>query len=272
MTDSAAALLQRLGRRLDSLRKVRRSSDLAAGVRAIRGVDRDHMYESTFLQAVSAFETFQEELFYSSLLNRSDIRKVEPTVSFRNRVEAERALLAGENRGFLSWSSTAQNITRAEIFLVGGRPFSRLRRRGSDLRVLDTVTRVRNAIAHTSGSAIDRFRSLAKGGLMSKMRTPAGYLQSASGTATQHEVLLDELERLAKALAAATDRTAWTLLRDEDPYKSGSTVPRGTFECTKCRSRTFVAATGTILPCSNCSKGACPHCGHERSTTYTRVR
>jgi hypothetical protein len=272
VTDTAAELLQRLGRRLESLRKVRRSSDVAAGVRAIRGVDRDHMYESTFLQAVSAFETFQEDLFYSSILNRSDIRTVAPTVSFRNRVEAERALLAGDKRGFLSWSSMTQNITRAEIFLVGGRPFSRLRRRGNDLRVLDTVTRVRNAVAHTSGSAMDRFRSLAKGGLMSRKRTPAGYLQSASGTATQHEVLLNELERLAKALAAATDRTAWPLLRDEDPYKSGSSVPRGTFECTKCRTRIFVAATGTIFPCSNCSKGACPHCGREGATTYSRIR
>jgi hypothetical protein len=229
------------------------------------------VYESTFLQAVSAFETFQEELFFSSLLRKAGVRGVVPLVSFRNRSEAERVLLAGEKRAFLSWSNMRENISRAETYLVGGRPFSRLRRRGKDLAVLETVTRVRNAVAHTSGTAVERFKSLSMGGLAPRKRTPAGYLQWATGNATQHETLVDEIERLAKALAATSDRAARALLRDEDPYKSGAEVERGTYECISCRTRISPARVGSLPPCSNCNLGPCPHCGSMRASAYARI-
>jgi hypothetical protein len=192
-------------------------------------------------------------------------------VSFRNGSEAERVLLTGDKRAFLSWSNMRENISRADIYLVGGRPFSRLRRRGRDLSVLDTVTRIRNAVAHTSGTAIERFKALPMGGLAPRRRTPAGYLQWATGSATQHETLVDELERVAKALAAPSERAARALLRDEEPYKSGAEAGRGDYECIKCRTRIRRMTVGSLPPCSSCNPGPCPYCGATRPSAFTRI-
>jgi hypothetical protein len=228
------------------------------------------MYASSFLQAVSAFETFQEELFFSCLLGLAGIVGARPLVKPRTRPEAERIASGGERRAFLSWSKMKDNWERADVFLSSGRPFSRLQRHAKDLQVLDIVTKIRNAIAHESGAARTKFRTIPMGSLPSRRRVPAGYLQSITGSLTQHEILLNELDRISRALAANSDRIAFALLREEDTYRSGSESVRGNFECLKCKAVVRNTALRPLDPCSTCNSGPCPHCGAARPSRFKR--
>lgn len=240
--------------------------------RELRQSDLNHLYESTFLEASSRFEVFQEELFFGSVLGRSQINEAIPLLTFRNRSEAERVVLAGERRGFISWSNMDENIRRAEGFLSRGRPFSRLHRRGRDLQTLRTATAVRNAIAHESGAARERFRSLPLGALPAMKRTPAGFLRQAVGEGSQHQTLLDEYVRIAKALSASSDIQARRLLREEDPYSSGSKASRGTYECRDCGTRVrHTSGTRNLAPCDACHQGDCPRCGNSPRSVFLRV-
>jgi hypothetical protein len=266
----AASLLQGFLRRISRLRGVRASGDSARLAGELRQADVDHLYESTFLDATSTFERFQEELFFSCLLGASGIRKCEPIAQFRNRAEAERVVLATDRRGYISWSQMNDNIRRADAYLAHGRPFSRLQRRARDLEVLATATKIRNAIAHESRSAAERFRKLPLGSLPIARRTPAGYLRLSVGVSTQHETILSEYSRIASALAAPTDVRARKLLRAEDRFESGREADRGTYVCVSCGYRLRHRAAGRLSACS-CSPGACAQCGAIQSSRYERM-
>ena len=268
----AGQLLGSLGKRFHQVRDVRDSGEGAFRQGAIRQRDLDHVYSSTFLALTSAFEVFQEELFFSCVLGKSEIRRVKSKVDFSSRAELEQLAQFAEGRTLLSWSRMRDNIRRAELFLHAGRPFSRLKRRQRDLDVLHTGTVVRNAIAHESRQARTRFRELALGALPPSRRVPAGFLRQEVGEITQHENLTLEYERLAHALAARTDRTAWRLLRDEAPYRSGERVRRGTYECKSCHKRVRHRSRQLRLPqCPGCHPGPCPMCSASPKSSFLRV-
>lgn len=264
----AASLLSTFINRLDRLRSVRDSVDQARLHRRLRHQDVDHIYESTFLGLCSAFERFQEDLFYSCVLGQAGIAEARSVVRFRNRAEAERVLLAGDRRGFLVWSRMPENIERSSAFITRGRPFSRLQRRSSDLNVLTTGARVRNAIAHEGQLAMERFRALPLGSLPARFRTPAGFLRQSVAGSTQHETLVSDYARIASALAAKTDRQARRLLRREDAYPSGADAPRGTYKCRACGTRVR-HMSGSLAECA-CNPGSCLACGNQRSSKFER--
>lgn len=126
LADTAATLSQRFGRQVNRLLAVRSGSEAAFASGALRRTDIDHIYESTFLDLVSYFEIFIEDLFFSCILGKAALLDVKPTIEFPTRRLAE-ILSSGSHRGHATWSKMQDVFGRAEIFLRDGRPFTRLR-------------------------------------------------------------------------------------------------------------------------------------------------
>lgn len=270
--EDASALKTRFVARVNQLRRVRDFGMAAYRDGSVRQSVLDHIFESTFLDVISSFDVFLEELFYSAIVGASGIREVVSRVSFGNRAEAERFVLAGERSGFLSWARMRDNITRAELFLHRGRPFSRLKRRPRDLELLGIGVTIRNAIAHESRLARRKFLGLPLGGLAPNRRNPAGYLQQAVGSIPQHENLFAEIVRIASALAAENDSQARRFLRDEAPYASGERADRGTYRCKGCGVQfQHTASQQELRVCLACHPGPCSACGSSSKSTFQRV-
>lgn len=272
--DAADRVLRRFVRRAATLSRVRDSSQMAYDHGHLKQADLDHVFESTFLTAVSSFEEFFEELFISAVLGASGIDRVQPRTQFPNVAVAWDVLLANSNRGYLEWLSFEQLLARADAFLLGGRPFSRLRNRPSEARVIADAVKIRNAIAHEGGTAQARFRSLDIRHLPTHRRHPAGYLQSRVGGSrlTQHQTRLADIERVARALAALSSARAETFLNQERNYSSGERPGRGAFRCRRCGNLSRITSVSGRLPdCPSCHPGPCLTCNHSTKSMFVRA-
>ncbi len=267
----ALALQSRYHREVDRLARVRATGEHALAADALRRTDLDHLYESTFLAAVAAFEVFLEGLFFSCLAGRSGIRTARPLIRFQSLSQAEAAVPALQRSAFLRWLDWDELSGRASLFLHAGRPFSRLRHRSADRGLLKRVRVVRNAIAHRSRRARTDFLGILPATTAPAHRTTAAYLQSAVGGETQHGLVLTELKRLASGLAALTDDRARQYLAVEDDIDSGGRPGRGTYECVSCgRVERLRSKEHRLLACPKCSI-VCLTCGRARQTKYRRA-
>lgn len=227
------------------------------------------MYESTFLSAVTAFEGFLEDLFFSTLLDKSGIQNAGPAVKFRSMAEARDILFGEQRTGYLDWLPIAKTLERSDRYLKGGRPFSRLRYQGADKGVVGSAYVTRNLIAHDSDSARQRFQRAAAGN-----RTASAFLRQSVGSSSRHQDLTGGLLRIGLAITAPTEKRAGRLLLNEDQFVSGQPAPRGRFSCTQCG--TVLRHQKTTQPldaCGVCPSLACPHCGQGHGKTkYRRIR
>ena len=139
---------------------------------------RDRMTEMAFLRAFLAWESFLEETFVLYLSGQSPPRGRTPK---RNVVPLSQNIattLIFEGRGYAQWTSMSVVRERADRFFSHGRPFGPILAKNTNS--LDEVNTIRNAIAHRSGSARERFETLVR----TKIRTlPAnltvgGFLQT----------------------------------------------------------------------------------------------
>lgn len=227
------------------------------------------LYEVTFLNVFTSFESFQERLFFSCLEGESGLSSVRPLYEFRNQKQAEKLVLATERTPFLSWVKAPDTIGRATRFLAGGRPFSRLARRDRDWKLVSDATVLRNAIAHQSGPARREFAKL-KGKL--SVRRPGEYLRLLSGRETQHEAFSNALVRLSKALCATTDTVAKRYLLPERHFESGERVRGGSYTCLDCGTALHMApGLRKLLPCGNCKAEPCVSCGRWPKSRFQRA-
>lgn len=235
----------------------------------------DHFFESTFLEVVTRFESFVEDLFYEVSLGQSSIYRSGPVGAVSGvgtREDLEAALLASTPRNYLEWLPITTTEARARVILRDGRPFSRLDRRGSERSLLGEVTTIRNAIAHRSGDAWAKFLRTCPGQLAVPRRTPAGLLQmKADPSRTKYELLCDGLGGIAAALAARSDTQAWQLLSPETDRVAGEAAPPGSYECRGCGKPLHLAETGKLKNCETCHHGPCLTCGVEVKSRFRRT-
>lgn len=123
---------------------------------------RDSMIELAFLRVVLAWETFLEQAFILYLLGHAPPRGKGPRrFAFPpDRRAAEEWLLPETGRGFAVWNDPNLVSTRAERFFRAGRPFASVLRGSQNL--LSEVRTIRNAVAHDSPSAHDKFVSVVR--------------------------------------------------------------------------------------------------------------
>jgi len=114
------------------------------------------MTEMAFLRAFLAWESFVEESFILYLSGQKPPRGRAPNrYAFPPNHKTARDWLIPESRDYAEWSMPTQVSARAERFFGAGRPFVPVLR--SNQNALDEVRIIRNAIAHKSVSAREKF-------------------------------------------------------------------------------------------------------------------
>ena len=118
------------------------------------------MLELAFLRVFLAWEVFVEQSFLLYVMGAAPLkgRRVHRFVFPPSRNVAEEWLTDG--RDYATWSSAAAVGQRAQRYFREGRPFTGVLRRNQNF--LDETRFIRNAIAHRSGDAQDKFEAMVR--------------------------------------------------------------------------------------------------------------
>jgi len=119
------------------------------------------MTELAFLRAFLAWEVFLEKSFVLYLSGQKPPRGRAPyRYTFPPDQKAAIAWLVPEGRSYTNWTIAADVRTRAERHFRDGSPYAHVLR--GNQSVLDETQTIRNAIAHESRSAHERFEKLVR--------------------------------------------------------------------------------------------------------------
>jgi hypothetical protein len=158
------------------------------------------MTEMAFLRAFLAWEVFIEESFVLYLLGQSPPRGRAP----RRYVFLPNQKMAvdwvAEGRKYARWTDPAEISSRAERVFYGGRPFAETLR--SNQNILSEARTIRNAIAHKSMSARDKFETFVrtKLGTLPHNLTVGSFLgTTAPGTAPPVSFLESYVDKIDSA-------------------------------------------------------------------------
>lgn len=191
-------------RRVRSLDFTRARVEALYASGAIQGPDLARVYEALFLNAVTFFEAFLEELFLGLLVDSKGVQSGRGSVRalsvVRSHQVARAMILSGRN--YVDWLPYDLTKTRAQLFFSGGRPFTLLD--PSMEQDLQRAIWIRNAIAHRSKHARKVFLSKVVGSLVlaPRERSPAGYLRSIlAAPQTRYGYLTARLAITAQLLA-----------------------------------------------------------------------
>jgi len=184
-------------RRVTRLERTRSRVSLLVPHNELRTSDVETVYEALFLRGVTAFEQFLRELFLGILrqsVTYPTRRNVQLNVSFTSNAALRSVLF--QSRNYLDWLPYDKTVTRANIYLRGGRPFTLLS--STQQTELEHVSVIRNAIAHASSHAKKRFKDSVLSGrpLQQREKTPAGFLRGIG----RADPVLDRLQIYLRSL------------------------------------------------------------------------
>jgi hypothetical protein len=198
----ATALSDAYAIRLRAFERARRKLELMLAGNHLTRHDASLFYEGIFLRTVTAFEGMMEELFVGLLAGGiTPGRHVHPRVTFQSHSVARDVMLGG--RAYVDWLPYHYTSKRAEAFFRAGYPFCNLTK--ADKEQLERIILIRNAVAHQSRAARQKFESDVIGTtpLLARERTPAGYLRSifrAAPAQTRYEEIASTCAMLARKL------------------------------------------------------------------------
>jgi hypothetical protein len=144
--------------------------------RALGRPDLNRVYGGAFLSFNTYTERQLERLLLGLIMGRFRKTGVSALVDIKSEVVARKVVAGG--RRYADWLPyEKETIPRALAFLSAGRPFTELET--SDVKILDRLTIIRNALAHESSHALARFRKTftESKNLPPDQLTPAGYLR-----------------------------------------------------------------------------------------------
>lgn len=156
--------------------------------------DLDQAYSGAYLAWFTALENSIEDLFLGLLVGTYRSRGFSGSrIVVRSRATAA-SVIRNKKKGYIDWFPYQESTQRlAEVYLVGGRPFTSVSR--EDEGLFRRMLLIRNAVAHDSDHALKQFRSsLVDGlGLPSWQHKPGGYLRGIqSGSQTRFDSLMAE--------------------------------------------------------------------------------
>jgi hypothetical protein len=226
---------------------------------------RQRMLESIFLNGITEFESFLEDLFLAAVSKRIRPGATKTIVNFHDP-DTARSLLLRPRESYLDWMPIERSLERADKFLVDGLPFSRLGTRPNVKLRLKVASAVRNAVAHKGAGARTRFHEMTSG----KYRSPGEYLSAKLGPGTVCDGFLEDFVRFGHALCVS-DAEALRLLGPEGPYRAGTVVNSGKYQCAQCGSE-YALNQREALACPVCDP-LCTRCGSptSRSATFNRT-
>lgn len=270
---SAPAVLSAFHADLASLRTTSQDAELAFKKGALKLESYHSVVELLHIQAMAKFEAFVSDLFYTCALGTSGLDDVVPVLRVTTNAEVDLLVYAEGRRKekYLTWLPYTDTLGRAESYLVGGNPFTRLKYRPVELESLADAMTVRNAIAHSSPHSITQLAKLASAKKYPHIR-PAEYLLSTRGAATEASLLFASLRLMAEGLAAPDHSAANALLNPERSFSGDAAdTPAGDFQCTTCATLRTAHPGGKLGECVTCGRGApCPHCGRAQGAVQWR--
>lgn len=138
---------------------------------------RDSMTEMAFLRAFLAWEAFVEESFILYLVGQRAPRGRPPRRhAFPPNYKTATEWVVPEGRQYAGWTVPHHVSDRAERFFHNGRPFTPVLR--SNQNVFEEARTIRNAIAHESLAARQKFETLVRSklGTLPPHLTVGGFL------------------------------------------------------------------------------------------------
>ena len=176
MSRPAISVSDRLTAHLRTLEQSRERLERLLDAGHVKRPDITLFYEGIFLKTITSLESSLEELFIGLLTGGIEPPlDVNPRAQFKSPVVARDITFGG--RAYVDWLPYSHTEKRANAFFRGGRPFSRLEH--DDKKQLERMLTIRNAVAHQSRAARNKFnRVIASTPLLPAERTPAGYLRS----------------------------------------------------------------------------------------------
>jgi hypothetical protein len=170
------------------------SAPEAPGARPLISVSRrDSITEMAFLRAFLAWEVFIEESFILYLAGQTAPRGRAPRrYAFPPNLRAAREWVIPEGRPYARWTAAGEVSRRAERFFRLGHPFAAVLSANQSL--LDETRTIRNAIAHKSTSAREKFEALAReklGGVLPPKLTVGAFLETTAPGRTPPTSLLE---------------------------------------------------------------------------------
>ena len=166
--------------------------------------DLELVYAGLYLDAITFFENFIEDLFVRLLAGTAihPSRLVVPRIAFKSAATCRNIVYGG--RSYVDWFPYQRTQERAGLFFQKGLPFTALD--GLDKKNMNHMLCIRNAIAHKSRHARKKFDREVTNGLLllPHEKTPAGYLRSnyaISPPQTQYELIRNNIVAIAYELS-----------------------------------------------------------------------
>jgi len=203
MPNNCQILSKKLEGHLRYIDQTRKSIERLFHQNVIKKKDLELVYKGLFLDAVTSFELFFEQLFIGLLTKNltHSSRSVNPRVMFKSR-KVCREVILGE-RSYVDWIPYNFTEKRAKSYFTNGLPFTFLDKTEKD-NIQDIQT-IRNAIAHSSNYAIKKFEREVLSGVSLPRResTPVGYLRHVFISAppqTRYEKHIIDIALIARKL------------------------------------------------------------------------
>ena len=167
--------------------------------------DLELVYAGLYLSAITFFENFIEDLFVRLLVGTAihPSRLVVPKITFKSPTTCRNIVYGGE--AYVDWFPYNRTQRRARVFFRNGLPFTALA--NFEKKNIDRMLCIRNAIAHKSKHALNKFEQEVISGLplLSQEKTPVGYLRSNYTTSppqTQYESIIFDIVQIARKLCS----------------------------------------------------------------------
>lgn len=165
---------------------------------------RDSLIELAFLRSFLAWEGFIEDSFILYMLGKLPPKGKAPVRFVLPPTRPAAHTLAAGGRAYAKWDDSQDVVSLAERFFRGGVPYAGVLR--SKQQLLQDVKTIRNACAHDSTSAREKFEGLVRRELtvLPPKLTVGGFLDTtnpkAATPASFFEFYLGQLEGLAERI------------------------------------------------------------------------
>jgi hypothetical protein len=203
MPRSAVKLADDLVSHLNGLDQTRNKAEKLFRAGSLVRRDIEQVYGGLYLDAVTSFETFIENLFVGLLVGgvTPPHSGIVTRVNIKSHTVARDVVFGGRN--YVDWLPFDYTERRAKAFFRNGAPFTTVGK--PDKKLFSDLLYIRNAIAHKSTHSIRMFEREVIGSvpLTRRERTPTGFLRSQFRSApaqTRYEAQVGNMAFIARKL------------------------------------------------------------------------
>lgn len=170
-------LLRQSLNELGNIEQTRVRIENAVSPNGLRATDAERAYEALFLRSFTIFEFYLETLFYRSITGSIKYPKTHLQCRAGMLTRNAANIMVFKQEKYLTWMPYDNTRARAEIWFVGGRPFTLLS--DPQRQFLTQATAIRNAIAHSSSHSRSEFlkKVVGNSSVPARDKAPARWLR-----------------------------------------------------------------------------------------------